>query len=133
VIPTRGPFLDGSQDLVQLDNLARTADGQNYAANFRKVVTGLQNPIDAAILQDKVYVLEHGAPYGVYELSFPKNIPGVISRDVWTGIGGTTVANIPVGTAPNITDTLPSFEAPTNWADNYGTLDRQLHVLDCQR
>ena len=24
-------------------------------------------------------------------------------------------------TAPNLTDTLPSFEAPTNWADNYGT------------
>ena len=31
------------------------------------------------------------------------------------------VASIPVGTAPNITDTLPSFEAPTNWAENYGT------------
>jgi hypothetical protein len=31
------------------------------------------------------------------------------------------VANIPVGTAPNITDMLPGFEAPTNWADNYGT------------
>ena len=47
--------------------------------------------------------------------------PGAISREVWTGIGGTTVANIPVGTTPNITDTLPSFEAPTNWADDYGT------------
>ena len=38
--------------------------------------------------------------------------PGAISREVWTGIGGTTVANIPVGTTPNLTDTLPSFEAP---------------------
>ena len=46
---------------------------------------------------------------------------GAISREVWTGISGTTVANIPVGAAPNLTDTLPSFEAPTNWADNYGT------------
>ena len=46
---------------------------------------------------------------------------GSITREVWTGIGGTTVANIPVGTAPNLTDTLPSFEAPTNWADDYGT------------
>ena len=44
-----------------------------------------------------------------------------ISREVWTGISGNTVANIPVGTTPNITDTLPSFEAPTDWADNYGT------------
>ena len=46
---------------------------------------------------------------------------GTISREVWTGISGTFVANIPVGTPPNTTDTLPSFEAPTNWADNYGT------------
>jgi hypothetical protein len=46
---------------------------------------------------------------------------GSITREVWTGISGTTVANIPVGAAPNLTDTLPSFEAPTNWADNYGT------------
>ena len=46
---------------------------------------------------------------------------GAISREVWTGISGTHVALIPVGTPPNTTDTLPSFEAPTNWADNYGT------------
>ena len=48
-------------------------------------------------------------------------ILGSITREVWTGISGTTVANIPVGAAPNLTDTRPSFEAPTNWADNYGT------------
>ena len=46
---------------------------------------------------------------------------GSISREVWTAIGGTSVSNIPLGTAPNITDTLPSFEAPINWADDYGT------------
>ena len=47
---------------------------------------------------------------------------GSISREVWTGISGTFVSTIPVGTTPpNLTDTLPSFEAPTNWADNYGT------------
>ena len=47
---------------------------------------------------------------------------GSISREVWTGIGGgTTVANIPEGAAPNLTDTRPTFEAPTDWADNYGT------------
>ena len=46
---------------------------------------------------------------------------GSISREVWTGVNGNSVANIPVGAAPNLTDTLPSFEAPTNWADNYGT------------
>ena len=37
------------------------------------------------------------------------------------GSAAPTSRNIPVGTTPNTTDTLPSFEAPTNWADNYGT------------
>ena len=46
---------------------------------------------------------------------------GFITREVWTGTGGESVSNIPVGAPPNLTDTLPSFEAPTNWADNYGT------------
>ena len=46
---------------------------------------------------------------------------GSISREVWTAIGGTSLANIPLGTTPNFTDTLPSFEAPINWADDYGT------------
>ena len=46
---------------------------------------------------------------------------GAISREVWTGISGNVVSSIPLGAAPNITDTRPSFEAPTNWAENYGT------------
>lgn len=46
---------------------------------------------------------------------------GFISREVWTGVSGTAVVDIPVGTTPNITDTLSSFEAPIDWADNYGT------------
>ena len=46
---------------------------------------------------------------------------GAINREVWTGVSGTFVSDIPLGAAPNLIDTLPSFEAPTNWADNYGT------------
>ena len=59
-------------------------------------------------------------PGGALSNALPFTI-GTISREVWTGISGTQVALIPVGTPPNLTDTLPSFEAPTNWADNYGT------------
>jgi hypothetical protein len=46
---------------------------------------------------------------------------GSITREVWTGISGDFVSSIPLGAAPNITDTRGSFEAPTDWADNYGT------------
>jgi autotransporter-associated beta strand protein len=46
---------------------------------------------------------------------------GAISREVWTGVGGLTVAEIPVLNTPNISDTLTSLEGPTNWNHNYGT------------
>ena len=50
---------------------------------------------------------------------------GTITRQVWTGISGTAIAAL-TGNAnypdnPSITDELGSFEAPVNWADNYGT------------
>ncbi len=46
---------------------------------------------------------------------------GAVTREVWTGITGDRVSNIPTGSTPTFTDTLASFEAPSNWADNYGT------------
>jgi uncharacterized repeat protein (TIGR02543 family) len=46
---------------------------------------------------------------------------GAVTREVWTGITGDRVSNIPTGSTPTFTDTLTSFEAPSNWADNYGT------------
>jgi hypothetical protein len=46
---------------------------------------------------------------------------GSITREYWSNVSGTTVATIPVNTAPSGTSTLTSLEAPTNWADNYGT------------
>jgi len=46
---------------------------------------------------------------------------GTISREVWTGVPGTTVIEIPVNTPPNIEDELTVFEVPVNAANNYGT------------
>jgi PA14 domain-containing protein len=46
---------------------------------------------------------------------------GALTREVWTGITGNNVSNIPTGSVPSFTDTLTSFEAPSNWANNYGT------------
>lgn len=50
---------------------------------------------------------------------------GSITRHVWTGVGGGTVANLTgLATYPNSpssTGTLTSFQAPTNFGDNYGT------------
>ncbi|MCF8243857.1 MAG: DUF11 domain-containing protein [Saprospiraceae bacterium] len=46
---------------------------------------------------------------------------GAISFERWTGITGTSVAQIPVATTPNQAGTLNIFEIPTNVLDNYGT------------
>ncbi len=46
---------------------------------------------------------------------------GTILREYWTGVAGTAVTTIPLASAPSGTSQLTSFEAPTDWADNYGT------------
>lgn len=46
---------------------------------------------------------------------------GNILREQWNNVTGTAVSAIPVGTAPNSTSQLTSFEGPVNISDNYGT------------
>lgn len=58
---------------------------------------------------------------GPFVIGQTPNDSGVVAREVWTGVSGSTVASIPVGTAPNIKDHLTSLEAPSGWADTYGT------------
>jgi hypothetical protein len=50
---------------------------------------------------------------------------GSILREVWTGISGTTIGALTndgrFPASPTSSNQITSFEAPTNWADNYGT------------
>ncbi|MGA2501180.1 MAG: Ig-like domain-containing protein, partial [Tepidisphaeraceae bacterium] len=50
---------------------------------------------------------------------------GMILREVWTNISGTAISNLTSAAgypnSPNIVSYQTSFEAPINWADNYGT------------
>ncbi|MGO4537908.1 fibronectin type III domain-containing protein [Paenibacillus sp. 2TAB19] len=46
---------------------------------------------------------------------------GSITREYWTNITGPTIGSIPVSTTPSGTSSLTSFQAPSNWGDNYGT------------
>jgi chitodextrinase len=48
-------------------------------------------------------------------------IDGKVIREVWNGISGGLVTDIPLSTAPSTTNELASIEGPTNVADNYGT------------
>jgi hypothetical protein len=66
----------------------------------------------------------HWTPPGQQDQAIPQSqlrATGTLTREVWTGVTGNNVSNIPTGSAPTSTTTLTSFEAPSNWADNYGT------------
>ena len=77
-----GPFLDPSQDLVDLDltKLGTT----NYQARVTRIVGGFSNPIDAAIVSNKIYVIEFSDNEGVWEITFPPAAPAILlSNPAW--------------------------------------------------
>ncbi|MBL9182420.1 MAG: DUF1800 family protein [Verrucomicrobiaceae bacterium] len=45
---------------------------------------------------------------------------GTVARELWTGISGTAISSIPLGTNPTSTSNLTSLQAPTNAADDFG-------------
>ena len=70
----------------------------------------------------------YGAAFNV-EQSFWVNVgsssgcagTGSISREIWTGVTGNAVSQIPLATPPNTSDQLTIFEIPVNAMDNFGT------------
>lgn len=57
--------------------------------------------------------------------TFTITVTGSILREYWTGISGTTISSLTSNAnypnSPSGSGQLTSLEAPTNWADNYGT------------
>ncbi|MCC5616293.1 PQQ-dependent sugar dehydrogenase [Nostoc sp. CHAB 5836] len=64
-----GPFKDPSQDLVHL-NLTKVGT-TNYKFNATRIVKGFNNPIDAEIIGNKIYVLEYSGNQGIWEVTMP--------------------------------------------------------------
>ncbi|MEA5622978.1 PQQ-dependent sugar dehydrogenase [Nostoc sp. UHCC 0251] len=64
-----GPFKDASQDLLHL-NLTKVGTS-NYQLNATRIVEGFSNPIDAAMINNKIYVLEYGGNQGIWEVTMP--------------------------------------------------------------
>ena len=63
-----GPFLDPSQDMLELD---LTSLGTNYQGHFTRIVGGFSNPISASILGNRICVIEYGGDQGIWEVTFP--------------------------------------------------------------
>ncbi|HEV2394712.1 MAG TPA: PQQ-dependent sugar dehydrogenase [Verrucomicrobiae bacterium] len=82
-----GPFMDPSQDMVDL-GLTKLGD-TNYQARITRIVGGFANPSDAAILGNKIYVIEYGGNEGIWEITFPPAPPPItLSQPAWQGAGG---------------------------------------------
>lgn len=64
-----GPFMDASEDLLHLH---MTKVGDQYETTVTKVVTGFNNPIDAEVIGNRIYVISYGTPFAIYELTFPE-------------------------------------------------------------
>ncbi|MCE2446908.1 MAG: PQQ-dependent sugar dehydrogenase [Candidatus Latescibacteria bacterium] len=64
-----GPFNDPSEDLLHLD-LAKVGD--NYEARVTRIVGGFSNPIDAEIIDNRIYVIEWGGGRGLWEIVLPQ-------------------------------------------------------------
>ena len=64
-----GPFNDPSEDLLHLD-LAKVGD--NYEARVTRIVGGFSNPIDAEIIDNRLYVIEWSSGRGLWEITLPQ-------------------------------------------------------------
>ena len=62
-----GTLSDSGQDLL---HLALTKLGDNYEAVTRQIAVEFKNPIDAVMIENRLYVLEYGADSAIWELTF---------------------------------------------------------------
>ncbi len=60
-----------------------------------------------------------GTGMSVIELDV-QDTGGVIAREYWNGVEGTTIATIPTGAVPTGSGDLSQLAAPTDFGDNYG-------------
>ena len=68
----QGPFGDPSQDLLHLEF---TSVGTNYQLRATRIAGGFRNPVDSALIGNKLYVLESGGSQGLWEITFPAAPP----------------------------------------------------------
>lgn len=79
-----GPFGDPSQDILHLEF---TSLGTNYQVRTTRIVTGFRNPVDTAIIGNRLYVLESGGSQGIWEVTFPATPVPLLSGPAWLANG----------------------------------------------
>ena len=107
-----------------------TVTGAALLSDSRSVLLTLASPVTAGV--SCTVTVNNVMAQSLYPVvpNFQKTFtwagPGSLLRQYWTGITGGTAITLLTGNAnypnsPNGMDELTLFEAPSNWADNYGT------------
>lgn len=65
----RSPLNDPTQDLLHLD--LNKVNDTSYELHATRIVAGFNNPIDAEIISNKIYVMEYGGNQGIWEVTMP--------------------------------------------------------------
>jgi hypothetical protein len=116
-----GPFNDASQDLLDLE--LTKLGGTNYQARVRRIVGGFANPIDAAIIENRIYVVEYGGSRGIWEVTVPRRM--TIEGELASGgefrltIAGESGSSIVIQTSTNLSTWLDL----TNLLNSTGTVE----------
>jgi hypothetical protein len=71
-----GPFFDASQDLIDLELTPLGAT--NYQARATSIAGGFATPIDAEIVGNRIYVIEHTGDQGIWEITFPAAAASIV-------------------------------------------------------
>jgi hypothetical protein len=79
-----GPFFDPGQDLLDLDLVKLGAT--NFQARATRLMAGFNQPVDAEIISNRIFVVEYGGNQGVWEITFPAAPPpAVLLMPQWLG------------------------------------------------
>ena len=77
-------FGDPDEDLLHLD-LQKVGD--NYQARVTRLVAGFRGPMDAEIVDNRIYVVERSGPLGLWEITLPRGRPTAIEANATTTPG----------------------------------------------
>ncbi len=113
-----GPF---AHRIAATNSGSATVSGNPAWLTYSGGVLAGTPPVGAAGDYQVLITLTNAAGSGtsVLNLHVEANAGNVV-REFWNGIAGTSVASIPVGTAPSGTSALTSLAAPVDFGDNYG-------------
>ena len=72
------PFLDPGEDLLHLE-LTKIADEERYEVRTKRLVRGFTSPVDAVLLDHKIFVIEWDGSGKIWEITLPLRTATAVS------------------------------------------------------